>query len=230
MTQPSATNDPAAAPDPTVAPEPGSSEQQPFALRGAAEPPSTPQPVSPAEPPSAPEPPGYPTTSYTVPSYTVPSYTVPSDPYTGGYDTPPAYPTANVPAPVSYPPPAPGYAYAQPQYPYVNPAMQAYDPMTGQDQSDKSRVIAGLLQLLLGFFFALGGVGRLYAGNTSLGVVQLCASVVGWMAFWCGILANIFVLFLPLVLYFGIWLWFIIDGIVLLAKGGVDGNGRVLRS
>jgi hypothetical protein len=97
------------------------------------------------------------------------------------------------------------------------------DPVTGQPYSDKSKVSAGLLQLLLGFFFALGGVGRLYAGNTTLGVIQLVATLVGWVSFWCG-----FVLYLPLILFAGIWLWFVIDGIVMLAGRPRDGQGRLL--
>ena len=98
--------------------------------------------------------------------------------------------------------------------------------MTGQPLSDKSKVIAGLLQLVLGFLFTLGGVGRLYAGNTSLGIGQLVASVIGWLTFWCGF----FAFFIPWIAWFGIWLWFVIDGIVMLAGRPVDGQGRLLRS
>jgi hypothetical protein len=98
------------------------------------------------------------------------------------------------------------------------------DPLTGQSYSDKSRIAAGLLQLLPGFAFGLGGIGRLYAGNTTLGVVQLVATLVGWVSFWCG-----FVLILPFFIYAGIWLWFVIDGIMILAGRPVDAFGRPLR-
>jgi TM2 domain-containing membrane protein YozV len=70
-------------------------------------------------------------------------------------------------------------------------------------KSDKSRVLAGLLNLL-----PPGGWGRLYLGYSAYGVLQLVLGVVT-----CGVL----------------YLWSVIDGIVMLV-GGVkyDGYGRVL--
>lgn len=99
-----------------------------------------------------------------------------------------------------------------------------YSP-PNQEFSDKSKVIAGLLQLLPGFLFGLGGIGRLYAGHTSLGVIQLVATVIGWISFGCG-----FLLFFPYFFFGLIWLWFVIDGILLIAGNPVDGQGRPLRS
>ncbi|MDI1461804.1 TM2 domain-containing protein [Catellatospora sp. KI3] len=99
----------------------------------------------------------------------------------------------------------------------------------GPGVSDKSKVAAGLLQLLPGFFMGLGGIGRLYAGHNTIGILQICASVVGWISFWCGIFLNIFVLFIPFLIYGAIWLWFVIDGIIMLAGNPVDGQGRPLR-
>ena len=90
--------------------------------------------------------------------------------------------------------------------------------------SDKSKLIAGLLQLLPGLVFSLGGIGRLYAGNTTLGVLQLVATVVGWVAFWCG-----FLLVVPFLLWGAIWVWFVIDAVILFAGRPVDGQGRPLR-
>src|SRR5262245_50098167 len=117
----------------------------------------------------------------------------------------------------------PGWQY-QPYTAPVDPnAPYGYDRL-GRPLSDKSKIVAGLLQLLLGFFFALGGVGRLYAGNIGLGVAQLVATVVGWLALVCG-----FFLVLPFVVSGAIWLWFVIDGIVLLAGDSRDGQGRPLR-
>ena len=81
---------------------------------------------------------------------------------------------------VVYPPIAGTPATAPLPVPYAPAAAYGYDP-SGQPLSDKSKIVAGLLQLLLGFFFALGGVGRLYAGHTGLGVAQLVTSVVGWI-------------------------------------------------
>ncbi|MFI7221213.1 TM2 domain-containing protein [Micromonospora maritima] len=73
-----------------------------------------------------------------------------------------------------------------------------------QGVSDKSKVVAGVLGILLGFF----GAGRFYMGDTKTGVLQLVVSVVT-----CG---------------FGA-LWGTIDGILILVNGGVDGQGRPLR-
>jgi hypothetical protein len=124
--------------------------------------------------------------------------------------------TAPLPSPHA-PPPASYEGYGATSY--------AYDQVTGQAQSDKSKVTAGLLQIVLGFLFTLGGVGRLYAGNTAVGMVQLAASVVAWASFWCGFVAGF-----PFAVWFGIWLWFVIDGVLLIAGRPVDGQGRLLRS
>jgi hypothetical protein len=99
-----------------------------------------------------------------------------------------------------------------------------FDPMTGQMYSDKSKVAAGLLQFLPGFLLGLGGIGRLYAGHTSLGTVQVVVSVFGWISFWCG-----FLLFFPFLIFVGTWLWAVVDGIIMLAGRTTDGQGRLLR-
>jgi TM2 domain-containing membrane protein YozV len=163
--------------------------------------------------------------SYGQPSYGQPSYGQPSSgqPSYGqpdyGQQPQPPYSVSGPPQPYS-------------QYP-VSGAPQPYSPYPsgyvvptgyGPQYSDKSKLAAGLLQLLLGFFLGLGGVGRLYAGNTSLGIVQIVASVVGWVSFWCG-----FFLILPFLVFFGVWLWFVIDGIIMLAGQPTDGQGRPLR-
>lgn len=118
-----------------------------------------------------------------------------------------------------------------PYYPVAAPALFGVDPQTGLALSDKSKVTAGLLQLLPGFFLAVGGIGRLYAGNIGLGTAQLIATFVGWAAFWLAVCLSVFVLPLVLlVVLFGTWLWFVVDGIVMLAGHPVDGQGRPLRS
>lgn len=91
--------------------------------------------------------------------------------------------------------------------------------------SDKSKIVAGLLQILPGFILGLGGIGRLYAGHTMLGLIQLVATVIGWISFWCGFFTGF-----TFVIFGLAWLWFVIDGIVLLAGRPVDGQGRPLRS
>ena len=80
-------------------------------------------------------------------------------------------------------------------------------PLTGEPFSDKSKVIAGLLQLL--GLFGLVGIGRIYLGYTGLGVAQLIVGLVT-----CGL---------------GAIVWGIIDAILLLTDKVRDPQGRPLR-
>ncbi|MET7286028.1 MULTISPECIES: TM2 domain-containing protein [unclassified Streptomyces] len=74
------------------------------------------------------------------------------------------------------------------------------DPQ-GRPYSDKSKVVAGLLQIFLGGF----GAGRFYVGNTGVALAQL---------FTCG----------------GLGFWALIDGIIFLTSNDrTDSQGRVLR-
>jgi hypothetical protein len=100
--------------------------------------------------------------------------------------SPPVRPLAPAPAPV-YPPPAP-----VPVYPPGNVAVV---------WSDKSRIAAGVLQIVLPF-----GIGRFYTGHTGIGLAQLLTMFVG-----VGVI------------------WSIIDGILFLVQGGTDSHGRRLR-
>ena len=78
------------------------------------------------------------------------------------------------------------------------------DPKTGIPYSDKQKLIAGLLNILIPF-----GVGRFYIGDSKTGVLQLVVTVVT-----CG---------------FG-GLWSIIDGILMLVHDDTkDANGYILR-
>ncbi|MFC7479145.1 hypothetical protein ACFQX7_02355 [Luedemannella flava] len=146
------------------------------------------------------------------------------------------YPPGSYPVPQGYPPAGGGYApaggYAPPpgSYPVLQPivvvqqpphAPFGVDPISGQPLSDKSKVVAGLLQLLPGLLLSTGGIGRLYAGHVGLGVVQLLCTLVAWTGVVCGLVTLGFgwCLTLPF------WLWFVIDGIVLLAGRPVDGSG-----
>jgi TM2 domain-containing membrane protein YozV len=70
--------------------------------------------------------------------------------------------------------------------------------------SDKSKIVAGILGIVLGGF----GAGRFYMGDTKTGVWQLVVSLVT-----CGIGG----------------IWGFVDGILILINGGVDGQGRPLR-
>ncbi|OBG84460.1 hypothetical protein A5733_09220 [Mycobacterium sp. NS-7484] len=110
-----------------------------------------------------------------------------------GYPSPPGFP------PPGYPPYAP--AYGDPSAPYGR------HPITGEPFSDKSKVIAGLLQLL--GLFGLVGIGRIYIGQTGFGVAQLIVGLVT-----CGI---------------GAFIWGIIDAVLILTDKVRDPLGRPLR-
>jgi TM2 domain-containing membrane protein YozV len=117
----------------------------------------------------------------------------PTPPPYGGQPTPPAYPQQ----PAGYPPPQAG-GYPNPAAPY------GVHPVTGIPYSDKSKLIAGLLQILIPL-----GIGRFYIGDTKTGVWQLIVTVLT-----CGIGA----------------LWPFIDGIMMLAGDPKDAQGRPLRT
>lgn len=120
----------------------------------------------------------------------------PPPPQQQGYPQQPGYPPP-------YPPPAGQYppAYMDPAAPYGR------HPLTGEPFSDKSKVVAGLLQLL--GLFGLVGIGRIYLGYTGLGVAQLIVGLVT-----CGL---------------GAVVWGIIDAILLLTDKVRDPQGRPLR-
>ena len=123
-----------------------------------------------------------------------------------GYPPPGQYP----PPPGQYGPPPGQYMPPAGQYPpaYMDPAAPfGRHPLTGEPLSDKSKVVAGLLQLL--GLLGLVGIGRIYLGYTGLGVAQL---VVGLIT--CGI---------------GAVVWGIIDAVLILTDKVRDPEGRPLR-
>jgi hypothetical protein len=81
-------------------------------------------------------------------------------------------------------------------------AAQGVDPLG--PLSDKSKLVAGLLQIFVGGF----GVGRFYLGYTNIGIVQLVVSICT-----CGVGA----------------LWPLVDGIMILMGNVPDAQGRKLR-
>ncbi|WP_163751357.1 NINE protein [Mycolicibacterium helvum] len=125
-----------------------------------------------------------------------------TEPQFGGTDGAP-------PPPGQYPPP-PSYPMP-PQYPapggYDPAAPFGRHPITGEPLSDKSKVIAGLLQLI--GLLGIVGIGRIYLGDTKLGVIQL---VVGLLT--CGI---------------GAVVWGIVDAVLILTDKVRDPQGRPLR-
>lgn len=116
--------------------------------------------------------------------------------------------------PTPPPPPQPGYSPQYPppagQYPqaYMDPSAPfGRHPLTGEPFSDKSKVIAGLLQLL--GLFGLVGIGRMYLGQVGLGVAQLIVGLVT-----CGL---------------GAIIWGIIDAVLIFTDKVRDPAGRPLR-
>jgi hypothetical protein len=130
---------------------------------------------------------------------------------TTGPENPPPDPTqpyGSVPPPP--PPPTPGYAgYTQPGLPagaygVSSQAPYGLHPVTGIPYSDKSKIVAGLLNILIPI-----GIGRFYMGDTKIGVLQLVVAIVT-----CGLGT----------------LWSLVDGIIILATDSKDANGYMLRS
>ncbi len=115
---------------------------------------------------------------------------------------------------MTYPPP-PGW---QPVPPDPN-APWGRDPY-GVAYSEKSKLTAGLLQVLLTFMCGIGGVGRLYAGQTGIGLAQLL-----------GMLLSIPLMFLIIgfLTFPAFVLWSLIDGVLMLTGRPVDARGLPLR-
>ena len=150
-------------------------------------------------------------------------------PFGGPGETPPPYyPPPNYPPP-SYPPPnyPPPYQSAQPgqfpgQYPPGQYPPAGFDPaapfgrhpLTGEPFSDKSKVVAGLLQLL--GLVGVVGIGRIYLGYTTLGITQLIGGVV------LGIVTCGIGFIVPVI-------WGIIDATLILTDKVRDPAGRPLR-
>src|SRR6476646_12073440 len=138
-------------------------------------------------------------------------YTPP--PQQPGYPPPGQYP----PPPGLYGPPPGQYTPPAGQYPpaYMDPAAPfGRHPVTGEPLSDKSKVVAGLLQLL--GLLGLLGIGRMYMGQVTFGVLQLVGCLV-FAVVTCGIGYVV-----PVV-------WGIIDAVVLMTGTPRDQYGRLLR-
>ncbi|WP_254922894.1 TM2 domain-containing protein [Rhodococcus sp. OK302] len=91
-------------------------------------------------------------------------------------------------------------------------------PITGEAFSDKSKVAAGLLQLLLPFV-CICGVGRLYLGSVGIGLFQL-------LGMFFALVMSPLVIGIPFVV--AIWIWTVIDGIMILSGSVRDKYGRPL--
>lgn len=123
---------------------------------------------------------------------------------------PGAYPPSG-----AYPPPVQGgYPGGYPGS-YVDPmAPYGRHPLTGEPLSDKSKTVAGLLQLL-GIFGFLG-IGRMYIGQVGFGVAQLVGCLV-LGAVTCGVGFIV-----PVI-------WGIVDAVLMFTDKVRDPQGRPLR-
>ena len=141
------------------------------------------------------------------------------EPFGGpGENPPPYYPPPSGQFPPPYYPPPSGQ-FPPPYYPppvfYPDPAAPyGRHPLTGEPFSDKSKVIAGLLQLL-GLVGVLG-IGRIYLGNTTLGITQL----VGCLVF--GIITCGIGFIVPVI-------WGIVVAVLIFTDKVRDSAGRPLR-
>ncbi|MDF2825477.1 MAG: putative rane protein [Mycobacterium sp.] len=126
-----------------------------------------------------------------------------------GYPPPQDFGGQYPPPPADYGqyPPRGGYPGAYPGAYYDPSAPFGRHPVTGEPFSEKSKLVAGLLQLL--GLFGLVGVGRMYAGYIGLGITQLIVGLVT-----CGI---------------GAVIWGIIDAVLILTDRVRDPQGRPLR-
>lgn len=116
--------------------------------------------------------------------------------------------------------------YAPPPFGgWVDPAAPyGRHQQTGEPYGEKSKVVAGLLQLVPLVFALPLGIGRFYMGTNAVAIGQLSVFVVGVLL--CLTIIGI-VIGLPLLLIG--WLWCLVDGIVVLAGTPRDGDGRLLR-
>ena len=109
------------------------------------------------------------------------------------------------PPPPGWQQPPPGWQQPPAGYAgYPGYAPYGIHPGTGLPYSDKSKLVAGLLQILLPL-----GIGRFYIGDNKTGGWQLAVTLLT-----CGIGG----------------LWPFIDGIVILVSDSRDAQGRILRS
>jgi len=170
--------------------------EQPFGGQGDTPPPYYPPPYHPPQYPSGP----YPSDQYPPPQY-------PPGPYPSDQYPPPQYPPPQYPPPL-YPPgqyPPPGFDPAAPF---------GRHSLTGEPFSDKSKVVAGLLQLL--GLVGVVGIGRIYLGYTTLGITQLIGGVVlGLVTCGIGFIVPV--------------IWGIIDATLILTDKVRDPAGRPLR-
>ena len=134
----------------------------------------------------------------TPPPYFPPPYYPPPGPFTPG----------QFPQPGQFPPPMPPGYYPDPAAPFGR------HPVTGEPLSNKSKVVAGLLQLL--GLVGILGIGRIYLGNTGLGIAQLISGLL------IGVLTCGIGFIVPAI-------WGLVDAVLIFSDKVRDAQGRPLR-
>lgn len=137
-----------------------------------------------------------------------------TEPPFGGPEVPPPgyWAPGAFPPPVYPPGPMPPPYYPDPSAPYGR------HPFTGEPLSDKSKLAAGLLQLI--GLFGILGIGRLYLGYVGLGIAQLLIGIFGGLII--GLLTCGVGFLIPVV-------WAIVDAVLILSDKVRDARGRPLR-
>lgn len=153
--------------------------------------------------------PGYPQTAQ--PS---PGYPHPGQPAAGAWGQAAAPNWAQYPQQSGYGPTPAGYWGPDAYAPYGR------DPLTGEPYSDKSKVAAGLLQIVPAFLGLPLGLGRFYVGSTGTAVAQL-------LLFLLSVPLILLLVGIPMLAV--VWLWVVIDGVRMLAGQTRDANGSLLR-
>jgi len=115
-------------------------------------------------------------------------------------------------------PPSPGRPRdGNGQQPWGEPSSPFGGPGSGGQLSDKSGVVAGLLQLFFGCF----GAGRFYLGLTTIAILQLGVGLFGLLATFVGFKGLPFLL--------GAAVWGAFDAMLIFAGSVKDRYGRDLR-
>ena len=81
------------------------------------------------------------------------------------------------------------------------------------EPASKSKILAGILGILFGCY----GVHNFYLGYTGKAVAQLVLTIIGMLTSW---------LFIGIVPIFAVWIWSLIEGILILTGNiDTDANG-----
>lgn len=111
-----------------------------------------------------------------------------------------------------------GYAGRMPTPPFPGEPRDGIYHRVDEPLSDKSGVVAGLLQLFFGSF----GAGRFYLGLTTIAILQLSVGAFGVLTTIIGFTGLPFLL--------GAAVWGALDAILIFTGSVKDRDGRTLRT